>query len=117
MELAPKLLDQGKIVIDLAGDHRLKDRALFEKFYKSPQTSGAILDEAVYGLPEWNATAIRAARFVANPGCYATSAILGLAPVLAESMIEPDSIIIRCDVRRVRRGTQSSHRIFVRRSK
>jgi N-acetyl-gamma-glutamyl-phosphate reductase len=94
MEIAPKLLDQGKIVIDLGGDHRLKDRALFEKYYKKPQTSGAILEEAVYGLPEWNSTAIRASRFVANPGCYATSAILALAPVLVEGMIEPDSIII-----------------------
>jgi N-acetyl-gamma-glutamyl-phosphate reductase len=94
MEIAPLLLDQGKIVIDLGGDHRLKDRALFEKFYKKQQTSGAILDEAVYGLPEWNSDAIRASRFVANPGCYATSAILALAPVLAEGMIEPDSIII-----------------------
>jgi N-acetyl-gamma-glutamyl-phosphate reductase len=94
MEIAPKLLDQGKIVIDLGGDHRLKDRALFEKYYKKVQTSGAILEEAVYGLPEWNSTAIRASRFVANPGCYATSAILALAPALVESMIEPDSIII-----------------------
>ncbi len=94
MEIAPALLDRGKIVIDLGGDHRLKDRALFEKFYNKPQTSGAILDEAVYGLPEWNADAIRAARFVANPGCYATSVILALAPLLVEGMIEPDSIII-----------------------
>jgi N-acetyl-gamma-glutamyl-phosphate reductase len=94
MEIAPLLLDHGKIVIDLGGDHRLKDRALFEKFYKKQQTSGALLDEAVYGLPEWNSTAIRKSRFVANPGCYATSAILALAPVLAEGMIEPDSIII-----------------------
>jgi N-acetyl-gamma-glutamyl-phosphate reductase len=94
MELAPKLLDAGKIVIDLGGDHRLKDRALFEKFYKKEQTAGAILDEAVYGLPEWNATAIRKSRFIANPGCYATSAILALAPVLVEGLIEPDSIII-----------------------
>ena len=94
MEIAPILLDQGKIVIDLGGDHRLKDPALFEKFYKKQQTSGAILDEAVYGLPEWNAAEIRASRFVANPGCYATSAILALAPMLVEGLIEPDSIII-----------------------
>jgi N-acetyl-gamma-glutamyl-phosphate reductase len=94
MEIAPMLLDQGKIVIDLGGDHRLKDRALFEKYYKKAQTSGPILDEAVYGLPEWNATEIRASRFVANPGCYATSAILALAPILVEGLIEPGSIII-----------------------
>jgi N-acetyl-gamma-glutamyl-phosphate reductase len=94
MDLAPLLLDAGKIVIDLGGDHRLKDRALFEKYYKKPQTSGALLDEAVYGLPEWNAEAIHDARLVANPGCYATSVILALAPALVESLIVPDSIIV-----------------------
>ncbi|HEY3876844.1 MAG TPA: N-acetyl-gamma-glutamyl-phosphate reductase, partial [Candidatus Kapabacteria bacterium] len=94
MEVAPALLAEGKIVIDLSGDHRLKDTALFEKYYKKPQTSGTILNDAIYGLPEWNAEAIRAARFVSNPGCYATSAILPLAPVLVEGMIEQDSIII-----------------------
>jgi len=94
MELAPTLLDQGKIVIDLSGDHRLQDPALYEKFYKRSQTSGEILADAVYGLPEWNAGAIQKARFVANPGCYATSVILALAPLLVEGMIEPASIII-----------------------
>ena len=94
MEIAPTLLDAGKIVIDLGGDHRLKDRSLFEKYYKMPQSSGDILDEAVYGLPEWNADAVRKARFVANPGCYATSVILALAPALVDGLIEPDSIII-----------------------
>ncbi len=94
MDIAPALLSQGKIVIDLSGDHRLKDTALFEKYYKKPQTSGEILNEAVYGLPEWNSEAIRAGRFVSNPGCYATSAVLALAPVLVDRMIEPDSIII-----------------------
>lgn len=94
MELAPALLDQGKIVIDLSGDHRLQDTALYEKFYKRPQTSGAILPEAVYGLPEWNQEAIANARFIANPGCYATSVILALAPLLAEGAIEPNSIIV-----------------------
>lgn len=94
MELAPKLLDAGKFVIDLGGDHRLKDRALFEKYYKMPQTSGDILGEAVYGLPEWNAVAIRNASLVANPGCYATSVILAIAPLLVEDLIWGDSIII-----------------------
>jgi N-acetyl-gamma-glutamyl-phosphate reductase len=94
MEIAPALLDQGKIVIDLSGDHRLQDTALYEKFYKRSQTSGAILADAVYGLPEWNQDAIAKARFVANPGCYATSAILALAPLLAAGMIEADSLVI-----------------------
>ncbi len=94
MELAPALLDQGKIVIDLSGDHRLQDVALYEKFYKRPQTSGDVLADAVYGLPEWNQEAIAKARFIANPGCYATSVILALAPLVVEGMVEPQSIII-----------------------
>ncbi|MFI5201126.1 MAG: N-acetyl-gamma-glutamyl-phosphate reductase [Candidatus Kapaibacterium sp.] len=94
MELAPALLDRGKIVIDLSGDHRLQDRTLFEKYYKRPQTSGEILADAVYGLPEWNQEAIAKARFIANPGCYATSAILALAPLVVEGMIDTQSIII-----------------------
>lgn len=93
MNIAPALLEQGKIVIDLSGDHRLKDRALFEQYYKKPQTS-PVLDEAVYGLPEWNAEAISKARFIANPGCYATSIILALAPLVAEGAIDAESIIV-----------------------
>ena len=95
MELAPTLLEQGKIVIDLSGDHRLQDRALFEKYYKRPQTSSSdVLAQAVYGLPEWNAKEIQHARFIANPGCYATSVILALAPLVVEGAIEPDSVIV-----------------------
>lgn len=93
MSIAPTLLDQGKIVIDLSGDHRLKDRTLFEKYYKKPQTS-PVLDEAVYGLPEWYAEAIQKARFIANPGCYATSVILAIAPLLAEGAIDAQNIVV-----------------------
>ena len=93
MHIAPALLEQGKIVIDLSGDHRLKDRALYERYYKKPQTS-PVLDEAVYGLPEWNAEAIQNARFIANPGCYATSVILALAPLVAEGALDAQSIIV-----------------------
>jgi N-acetyl-gamma-glutamyl-phosphate reductase len=95
MEIAPKLLEAGKIVIDLSGDHRLKDTTLFEQYYKRPQTSAtSILDEAVYGLPEWSREALQNARLIANPGCYATSAILALAPLLVDGLIDPQSIVI-----------------------
>ncbi len=93
MNVAPAILEQKKIVIDLGGDHRIKDRALFERYYKKPQTS-PVLDEAVYGLPEWNSEAIQKARFIANPGCYATSVILALAPLVAEGAIDARSIIV-----------------------
>jgi len=95
MEIAPGLLDRGKIVIDLSGDHRLTDRALFEKYYKRPQSSPEeVLHQAVYGLPEWNSEAIQNARFIANPGCYATSVILALAPLVAEGAIEAEPIVV-----------------------
>ena len=91
MALAPQLLEAGKIVIDLSGDHRLKDASLYEKYYGR---AGAVNEQAVYGLPEWNFAAIRNARLIANPGCYATSAILPLAPVLADTLIDAKSIVI-----------------------
>jgi N-acetyl-gamma-glutamyl-phosphate reductase len=94
MEIAPTLLEAGKIVIDLSGDHRLKDTALFEQYYQRPQTSQQVLQHAVYGLPEWSCEAIRNARLIANPGCYATSAILALAPLLVDHLIDPTSIIV-----------------------
>jgi N-acetyl-gamma-glutamyl-phosphate reductase len=94
MEIAPALLDAGKLVIDLSGDHRLKDAALFLQYYQRPQTSQQILQHAVYGLPEWSCEAIRNARLIANPGCYATSAILPLAPLLVDRLIDPTSIVI-----------------------
>ena len=94
MEVAPALLEDGKIVIDLSGDHRLMDTALFERYYGRAQKSPEILSQAVYGLPEWSFEKISAARFISNPGCYATSAILALAPLLVDGLIEPTSIII-----------------------
>ena len=95
MEIAPKLLEAGKIVIDLSGDHRLKDTALFEKYYKRPQTSAPdVLGHAVYGLPEWSSEAMKNARLISSPGCYATSSILALAPLLVEGLIDPQSIVI-----------------------
>ena len=94
MEVAPKLLEAGKIVIDLTGDHRLKDTALFEKYYKRQLTSHPALEQAVYGLPEWSSEVIRNARFISNPGCYATSVTLALAPLLVEGLVEPHSIVV-----------------------
>jgi N-acetyl-gamma-glutamyl-phosphate reductase len=94
MELAPALLEAGKIVIDLSGDHRIRNAEHFTRYYNKPAASPSIIEQAVYGLPEWNAEAIKSARFVANPGCYATSAILALAPLLANNLVEPNAITI-----------------------
>lgn len=94
MGLVPGLLDAGLKVIDLGGDFRLKDAALYEKFYGQAHTAGQLLPEAVYGLPEVNGEAVKKARLVANPGCYTTTSILGLLPLAKSGKIGAQSIII-----------------------
>jgi N-acetyl-gamma-glutamyl-phosphate reductase len=94
MNLVPELLDRGKRVIDLGGDFRLKDVSLYEKFYKHEHKAKNSLQQAVFGLPEWNRQQIKSASLVANPGYYATSAILPLAPVLKEGIIRSHGIAI-----------------------
>jgi len=94
MDLVPALLKAGRIVIDLAGDFRLKDPAIFERWYGKAHTQPALLQEAAYGLPELEARTIREARLIANPGCYATAAILACAPLLRARLVERDGIVI-----------------------
>ncbi|MCH8844676.1 MAG: N-acetyl-gamma-glutamyl-phosphate reductase [SAR324 cluster bacterium] len=81
LEIVPGLLEQGLRVIDLSGVFRLRDVPRFEKFYHLQHTAAAALREAVFGLPEVYRERIPAARLVANPGCYATGALLGLLPL------------------------------------
>lgn len=81
-------------VIDLSGDLRLKTDGEYEKWYKKDPADMKAVRGAVYGLSEWNKNEIMEANVIANPGCYATSALLGLGPVTKENMIDPDSIII-----------------------
>jgi len=92
MRLVPKLLDAGVKAIDIGGEFRLKDPAAYEQWYKNKHECPELLGEAVYGLPELYADAIKKARLVANPGCYPTAAVLPLAPLLREGLIEPDGI-------------------------
>ncbi|HED11517.1 MAG TPA: N-acetyl-gamma-glutamyl-phosphate reductase [Caldithrix abyssi] len=91
---AARFLDMGCRVIDLSGDFRLPDGALYEQWYGKAHQQEALLKEAVFGLPELFRNEIRNARLVANPGCYPTSAILGLAPLLKAELIDPRDIII-----------------------
>jgi len=93
MEIVPSLLERGVKVCDVGADFRLRDAAIFEQWYKHTHTAPQLLGKAVYGLPEWNREAIKKARLVANPGCYPTSAILAMAPFVAET-IDPQSIIV-----------------------
>ncbi len=94
MQFAPKLLSLGKKVIDLSADYRIKNPKIFEKFYKVNHRDKTNLREAVYGLPELNRAKIKTAKLLANPGCYPTCAILGLAPLFSVNLVDPDSIII-----------------------
>jgi N-acetyl-gamma-glutamyl-phosphate reductase len=84
MAQAKELLAAGVKIIDLAADFRLKDTAIFEKWYGMPHSCPDILEEAVYGLPEINREAIARARVIGLPGCYPTSMQLGYAPLLAQ---------------------------------
>jgi N-acetyl-gamma-glutamyl-phosphate reductase len=93
---AQALLDAGIKVIDLAADFRIKDVELWQKWYGATHACPDLLPQAVYGLPEINRQAIRSANLVANPGCYPTSVILGLLPLLKNGLIEPSSIIADC---------------------
>ena len=97
MGQAPALLAAGARVIDLAADFRLKDPAEFERWYGTPHTCRDLLSEAVYGLPEINREAIRAARLIGMPGCYPTSVQLGLLPVLEHGgLVDTTSLIADC---------------------
>ena len=88
MQQAPALLDAGVRVIDLAADYRIKDVAEWEKWYGMQHASPEWVEKAVYGLPEANRDAIRAARLVANPGCYPTAVQLGFMPLVEAGLVD-----------------------------
>lgn len=94
MESIPPLLERGIRVVDLSADYRLRDPRVYQEWYKEPHHDAANLGRAVYGLPEVYGDKIDAAELVANPGCYPQTAILGLAPLVANGMIELEGIII-----------------------
>jgi N-acetyl-gamma-glutamyl-phosphate reductase len=91
MSFVPKMLDAGLKVIDFSADYRIKDVAVYEKFYQKHTDTGN-LAKAVYGLPELFRDKIKGAKLVANPGCFPTGLILAIAPLLKEDLIEPDVI-------------------------
>lgn len=96
MDVVPKLLKKGVKVVDLSADYRLKNSTVYKEWYKKElnQISKELLSEAVYGLPEIYLDKIKDALLVANPGCYPTSIILGIAPLLKHHFVEPEGIII-----------------------
>jgi len=94
MQFVPKFLHAALKVIDFSADYRLKDTAVYEKFYEVKHTDTDNLQNAVYGLPELFREQIKGKNLIANPGCYPTGALLAMAPLLKENLIETNSIIV-----------------------
>lgn len=92
-EIVAKAYEAGTRVIDLGADFRLKNADIYAEWYGGVHAAPELLQQAVYGLPELYRQQIAEANIVANPGCYPTSIILGLAPLLQEGIIRPGSII------------------------
>ncbi len=93
MSVVPPLIEAGLKVIDLSADFRIRDQAVYEEWYQA-HSAPDLLSEAVYGLPELYAESIGQSRLVANPGCYPTSIILPLSPLLKSGMVLAENIIV-----------------------
>lgn len=93
MQYAPELLKNGKKVIDLSADYRLPPD-VYEKWYGKSHIDKGNLDKAVYGLPELYREEIKKCNLVANPGCYPTSVILAIAPLVKNGIVELSGIIV-----------------------
>jgi N-acetyl-gamma-glutamyl-phosphate reductase len=93
MQQVRALVDAGVRVIDLAADFRIKDVAVWEKWYGMTHACPDLLEEAVYGLPEVNRENIRNARLIANPGCYPTAVQLGFLPLIEAGVVDLDHLV------------------------
>jgi len=94
MDLAHDLYKKGKTVIDLSADFRIKNTQLYEIWYGKKHTKKALLGDAVYGLPEVYRQKIKKANLIANPGCYPTSILLALKPVLEKGLVDLEHIVV-----------------------
>lgn len=94
MTFVKKWADSGVRIVDLSGDFRLSTQAVYKEWYKKDHVFPEGIKNAVYGMPELHAEKIKTAELVANPGCYPTASILGLAPLFAAGWIDPRSVII-----------------------
>lgn len=93
-EITKTALDKGIKVIDLGADYRIKDKEIYESWYKVSHEALELLDSSVYGLPELNRELIKDSNLIANPGCYCTASILAIAPLIKNRLIDTSSIII-----------------------
>jgi N-acetyl-gamma-glutamyl-phosphate reductase len=94
MHAVPELLEAGARVVDLSADFRLRDAERWSSWYGETHACPELLEEAVYGLPEFNRAAIAGARLVACPGCYPTAIQLGFAPLLAADLVDRQHLIV-----------------------
>ncbi|MCA1027448.1 N-acetyl-gamma-glutamyl-phosphate reductase [Cytobacillus kochii] len=92
-ELAAQFVNKNIKIVDLSGDLRLP-ASEYKQWYKKDPTSDEVINQAVYGLTEWNRDQVKTSHLISNPGCYPTATLLGLAPVVVEHLIEKDQIII-----------------------
>jgi N-acetyl-gamma-glutamyl-phosphate reductase len=92
-ELAARYRREGRRVIDISADFRLRDAHVYATWYGQAHPAPHLLAEAIYGLSEWRHATLRDAQLVANPGCFPTAALLALLPALAAGAIEPDIIV------------------------
>lgn len=90
----PSLLERGKRVIDHSGDFRFRDVNTYEKWYKVTHGAPELISKAVYGLPELYRNEIKTASLVADPGCYPTCSIMGIAPALKNEIVSHQDIVI-----------------------
>ncbi|WP_339195431.1 N-acetyl-gamma-glutamyl-phosphate reductase [Solibacillus sp. FSL R5-0449] len=90
----PSLVERGPKLIDLSGDFRLKNLASYETWYKKNPAPQEVVDRSVYGLTEWNASAIENADLIANPGCYPTAVLLSILPLIKHRLIDPSFLVI-----------------------
>ena len=93
-DLVHRFIEEEIPCIDLSGDHRLKDSQLYDKWYNYSSASASVLQKSTYGLPELFRKEIKHASLIANPGCYPTATLIGLAPLLKANLIHVNSIII-----------------------
>lgn len=93
-EIVSQYLDRDKRVVDFSADYRLANVEVYERWYKTTHPDPKRVGNVVYGLPELYRDEIKSSQLVANPGCFPTTAILGLAPLLKERLIETEGIIV-----------------------
>lgn len=93
-KLFPSLINKGAKLIDLSGDFRLKDTALYKEWYGKEPAPVDALAHSVYGLTEWHADAVKDASLVANPGCYPTAVLLSVLPFIKHKLIDPSFLVI-----------------------